>query len=932
VVPEGAQPVIAEDAPPIPDHLYTWVDVDDYFATLAAGGQWKPWLLEVDAYWDGVELTLIDGTEAAEVWQWLTSRLGPLTVDRERQLILLESVDGTDEPLPVRMRYAAEVTDPGRRPQWNERRIVPQLGHALAPPADEGFPHGVRICAFHSFKGGTGRTLHCLALARELADPKQDRSDTRGRVLLVDADFEAPGITWMIASQGNRIDFALKDFLALLHGSPAGETSGVIALARKFLANQELGGVVVLPATRDPVRLRPLRIEPGDLLTPERPPYFLTETLAELAHAVGADTVLVDLRAGTSELSAPVLLDPRVHRVFVTTVSDQSIRGTAHLIREIAHRAPSRRVTDPVCSVLITQFQEKEHSGHLAVVAGELADAIASTVRPLPGTDGEDTEAADDSGTVDRDVAAQPLSSPFDSRLLALPATWNEVCDVVERVELRSVVARLADALRPSVQVTVPKTATRFGDDLFAARSALHDLANLLVYAESATEENDFLPTEALTNLVSTHRTEAPVEVVVGAKGSGKTFTYLRMCRRENWARFAEAAGVGGVDLDAPIVPVLASQHLTDSLRDHITNVQRESAHSLTGSAPATFLHLRDLIVESLDQELNDMAWRKVWLTCLARAAGLDATPDTAEEALTQLARQHRAVFVLDGLEDLFEKFSSDGRQQRALRALLTGCPDWLRSLRGHPLGLVVFVRRDLVLNAIQQNTDQFFARHRAYELRWNRIEALRLAAWVCDRAGVLRLADGEETRTASAALLSRILTQVWGQKLGSDASREARSEEWFIAALSDFNLQIQARDIVSFLAVATQNAIDDERTSARWTDRLLPPTAMRRALPACSREKIRAISQENPPVRELFQRLRDLPEERRKVPFTLETVSLTPADARLLEANGVLFSEENQYWIPEIYRHGLDFGATGAGRPKVLAIAKLIRRRSDST
>src|SRR5262249_40354590 len=232
----------------------------------------------------------------------------------------------------------------------------------------------------------------------------------------------------------------------------------------------------------------------------------------------------------------------------------------------------------------------------------------------------------------------------------------------------------------------------------------------------------------------------------------------------------------------------------------------------------ASFLRLRDLIAESLDQELNDVAWRKVWLTCLALAAGLDATRDTAEEALTQLARRRRAVFVLDGIEDLFRKFSSDGRQQRALRALLTGCPDWLRSLRGRPLGLVVFVRRDLVLNSIQQNTDQFLARHRAYELRWNRTEALRLAAWVCERAGVLRLVEGEEMRTASAALLSRILTQVWGQKLGSDTSREARSEDWFLAALSDFNLQIQARDIVSFLAVATQNAFDDERTSTRWT------------------------------------------------------------------------------------------------------------------
>jgi len=917
--------VIAKSVSPIPDHLYTWVDVDDYFATLAAGGLWASWLLEVDAFWDGVELTVVDGTGAAEVWQWLTIALGPLTVDIQRELVLLESVDGAGKPLPVRIRYATEVADLGRRPRWNERRIVRQLFDPLVSPADGDFPRGVRICAFHSFKGGTGRTLHCLALARELADPKESESDARGRVLLVDADFEAPGITWMIASQGNRIDFALKDLLALLHGSPVGDTSGVIALARKFLANQEQDGVVVLPATRDPVRLGPLRIEPGDLLTPERPPYFLTETLAELAHAVGAGTVLVDLRAGTSELSAPVLLDPRVHRAFVTTVSDQSIRGTVHLIREIAHRAPSRRVTDPICSVLITQFQEKEHSGHLAVVAGELADAIASTVRPLPATDGE---AADDSSTVDRDVSAQLSSSPFDSRLLALPATWNEVCGLIERVELRLVVDRLADALRPPVRGVTPKAS--IGNDLFAARAALRDLASRLIYAESAVVEHDFLPTEALINLVSTHRTEAPVEVVVGAKGSGKTFTYLRMCRQENWARFAEAAGVRGVELDAPIVPVLASQHLDGRLRDRITDVQQESANTLTGSNAASFLRLRDLIAESLDHELNDVAWRKVWLTCLALAAGLDATRDTAEEVLTQLARRRRAVFVLDGIEDLFQKFSSDGRQQRALRALLTGCPDWLRSLRGRPLGLVVFVRRDLVLNAIQQNTDQFFARHRAYELRWNRVEALRLAAWVCERAAVLSLAD-DSAQTASAALLSRILTQVWGQKLGLDRSRGARSEDWFIAALSDFNLQIQARDIVSFLAEAAKNALDDERRSARWTDRLLPPTAMRRALPACSREKIRAISQENPPVGELFQRLRDLPEDVRKVPFRLETVGLTPPDVRLLEANGVLFREEDQYWIPEIYRHGLNFGVTGTGRPRALAIAKLIHSRNDS-
>lgn len=102
----------------------------------------------------------------------------------------------------------------------------------------------------------------------------------------------------------------------------------------------------------------------------------------------------------------------------------------------------------------------------------------------------------------------------------------------------------------------------------------------------------------------------------------------------------------------------------------------------------------------------------------------------------------------------------------------------------------------------------------------------------------------------------------------------------------------------------------------------------MRNALPRSSRQKIEAIAQENLPVGEILRRLRALPDERRKVPFTLDSVGLTLDAANLLVASGVLFREEDQYWIPEIFRYGLDFKATG--RPRILAIANLVRRRND--
>lgn len=333
----------------------------------------------------------------------------------------------------------------------------------------------------------------------------------------------------------------------------------------------------------------------------------------------------------------------------------------------------------------------------------------------------------------------------------------------------------------------------------------------------------------------------------------------------------------------------------------------------------------------ALHRDLDDAAWRRVWLNCLAWATGLRAEADDAEMVLTGFARHGHALFVLDGLEDLFPNFTDDPRQQQALRVLLTNVPEWLRSLRGRPLGLIVFVRRDLVVSSVKQNVDQFLSRHGPYELRWNHDAALRLVAWVAARAGILHPPDPGPGRGADPPVPVRELVPLWGTKLGTDRSREARSHVWFLAALSDFASQIQARDVVSFLAGAATEALNDQRMASHWPDRVLPPAAMRKALPVCSTNKIKAIEQENPPISAVFDRLRRLPAEARKVPFAVSDVDLGAVEIRLLESNGVLLREDDRCWIPEIYRYGLGFGLRGKGRPRVLTVARLAGRRGES-
>src|SRR5690606_39286606 len=73
---------------------------------------------------------------------------------------------------------------------------------------------------------------------------------------------------------------------------------------------------------------------------------------------------------------------PRVHRVLVSTVSDQAVRGTNQLLRQLAHRAPAAGPSDPACTVLVTQFESYGHQEILAGVVERLRPAALDVSRP----------------------------------------------------------------------------------------------------------------------------------------------------------------------------------------------------------------------------------------------------------------------------------------------------------------------------------------------------------------------------------------------------------------------------------------------------------------------------------------------------------------------------------------------------------------------
>ncbi|MFM9158864.1 MAG: ParA family protein, partial [Dolichospermum sp.] len=82
-----------------------------------------------------------------------------------------------------------------------------------------------------------------------------------------------------------------------------------------------------------------------------------------LGQIVDADYVFIDLRAGLSEISSPIIFDPRIQRFLVTTINDQSIQGTSLVLKQIGKVAPlepevkDKEYYDP--SIVISMLKEE---------------------------------------------------------------------------------------------------------------------------------------------------------------------------------------------------------------------------------------------------------------------------------------------------------------------------------------------------------------------------------------------------------------------------------------------------------------------------------------------------------------------------------------------------------------------------------------------
>jgi MinD-like ATPase involved in chromosome partitioning or flagellar assembly len=881
--------------------LYTWVDAEEVLLRME---QWPEWLVWARAYWDELTMGIRPGTQV-QAKDWLYQVYDPrFRINPEQEmvegLIVLESLPNNERTLPV---FFEETEEEPSTP-----RLTPSLSRPAViwhPSEDIEYPDILPsdlppVVAFHSFKGGVGRTTHALALAQALTSKNQ-------KVLLVDGDMEAPGISWVFERRLPNSPVSFADLLALAHGDPSPEAEDAIQLVADRLLSSVTDGIFVLPSFRSNERLFSIEIRPEHLIVGAKNPFILTNILANIGKVLRVDVVIVDLRAGISELAAGLILDPRVYRIFVTTLSGQSISGTIRLLELLGEKSPSTRETDPLPTLIITQVPENEQGSDLVLEAdNKLLEASRKII-------GEDRELL-------------RVITPFADSLLVLPPAWEDVINRLQRSGIVDAVRPLVEWL-PGEQAQPSATSLR---RLKSQRKLLQDTAKQSVYAENAGVEK-FLATNPLRKLASDNRHRLPIVVIVGAKGSGKTYTFLQIVYRENWQIFVRDARVGEIESNAVICPLLESSNLQASAKKRVQEVRMQAAKVLGFGISENSVAIQDYIRDGCQLNLHAGQWRDRWLDVIALGIGFapqnkDSKTETSKvegagRKLTEhlVATKKQLIVVIDGLEDLFQNFTIEERQQIALRALLQDVPEWLGQQPGLPLGIIIFVRRDMVLATVRQNADQMMAKYEPYALKWDREEALRLVAWVANLATILPSINITQLHDMSEVELTEALIPLWGKRLGSERSKEAGSARFTLAALSDFRGQIQARDLVRLLHLAAQGSVND----TRFPDRILVPPAIKGALPECSREKIQEIENENTSLKNVFAKLRDLPEANRKIPFIRDTIQLSVEEMKILEDNGVVIREKDEYYMPEIFRWGLGFLLTAAGRPKVIALAR---------
>ncbi len=861
--------------------FFTWKDIER--SCLMNKKRWEEKIYAIDTYPDEMILFLRKDVSEDEALK-IIKDIFPKNVDDNKTFQL----DRIAAPLAISFEMGYEEIDKKLKPLF-EQVIYRESAYSNETLDKLECP----VIAFHSYKGGVGRTLSLLAFAKAWTSVNAKGPDDR--ILIIDSDIEAPGLTWI---QGDRNDdtFSYLDLLTIMQDSD--NIDEIVNAAVQEIDNlhisieseKQIIQHVFLPTFRYEEQLFDLYASPDSVIKGRNKAYMLAEILSKIAVGIKASMVLVDLRAGISEYSAPLLFDQRVKKYFVTSTSDQSVIGTEKLLSYVSKGLP---ITED--SILPTILLSMVPSNLGKAEKTEIIKRLVNCFK----TNENNAQLLDN--------MVEEL--PFASELVHLTG----ICQILDSLKDRSMYTVIERIVAQSYGRTEERKLIYSGKKRPEVLKKIYEFSKQQITAEANGAVNMLL-TEPIKNLCLRFKNRIPNAIVRGAKGSGKTFLYRQLLEHKNWEAFCNRVNDTTLGRNSGyFVPVFAprnTMNLEELLGQCINEVNEKVA---IADIPKTIYF--DNLQKLENQILNETEWMAFWERLFVTSINDELNGFASLEK--ELKKQNqKIIFLVDGLEEILRNVSTDAKQQKSIQVL---CQDLvnLLSAKYDNIGIILFLRSDMAKSAITVNYEQFSQSHDYSELKWSSEEALRLVVWV-----VAQAVDGfyESNVPISNALKDVIdakLEEIWGVKLGRKNSNEAYSSRWILAALSDFNGQLQARDMIRFLTEASKINIKNPP----YEDRILMPTEIRRAVSECSKNKIDEIKQEYADLKPIFDKLENLPPAKKLLPLNLGDGALSATEEKLMRQEGYLAGDGEKLYLPEIVRHALGFKYDGGARPKVLSL-----------
>lgn len=911
--------------------LLTWLDVRRVISRKTNHGSKLPdEVVRIRCFSDALEIGItneeykVNAVNALKEWfgDWYKEDESIIELDLGNATLPVEFIPGE-----------AATIDIPIRPFWEEiayidsdieQETVIQKAIDLPKP----YANKPKLIAFYSFKGGVGRTLNLAAHYFALLDRAKDL-DKSITILVIDADLEAPGLTYWNREEKQQPAVSFIDFLEVYHYSPIDreQTLSLFAMeVKKSLKNEGKSTVYFLPACLDDEQLLDTPILPEDLVRSPNGTWECGNAIHSLGEVIGADYVFIDLRAGLSEISSPIIFDARIQRFLVTTINDQSVRGISLVLEQIGRVAPPEERVD----------NEKYYDPSLIV------NMLTPELKSLPAV--EDALVRLQSAYLQSEkdnIYSTRLESKetyFAQELLYIN-NWEEARLKLNATSMIAIAKEWAEGQLLSNIIEDTKLKSTEDADILAQVRRLRDVCQLYEYAEEGQGE-DLLVTEPLKNLATNFRNELPRVVSIGAKGAGKTFNYIQLSRFKYWERFLNRIDNTQQELDSRthIFPMLQSRNIKNNAKI-VINEARSEVLSVLGDNIPEFLpsEYEGRIKRAIATEnWSEPEWTEFWISEIARVIGINPEAESSKNLSSinsELKNKGlRIIFLFDGLEDIFPDISSNNQEKIALKSLIDDLPNRLSEIRQSNVGIIILLRRDFLRYTITQNLKQFENLYRSYDLSWDQDYFLRLVFWICSESKVI---DAEKSKIDSLSKedLTEQLQKLWGKRLGSDNAKEAYTASWIFAALTDFNGRLQARDIVRFLYHAADITVNraKEVQFEKWsTSRLLPPEAIRRALKPCSEKKVEEAKEEYPTFKIWVEdSLPKYTPEQRKIPFAVEQFEMDQPTVRMLVDMGVIYEDTEKedvarFYMPEIFREGLGFSGKGA-RPRIVVLKRKV-------